>query len=381
MTKRSRTLKTVYNAISAFMLTVAAVTAFPVVAHAQYSHWMPFFDEWMNMKDLAPRGYVCHRISSPVTVDGSIEEAAWHYIPWTEYFADIEGDVKPVPYFRTQAKMAYDDEYFYFAADLEELHVWGTLTYHDAIIYHDNDFEIFIDPDNDNHHYYELEINALNTVWDLMLHKPYRDGGERDNDWEIPGLKTAVKVHGRLNDPNGNDAGWSIEFAIPWTVLAEFTDMPCPPHDGDRWRVNFSRVQYRFDIVDGAYTRKPGDRGENWVWSPPGVINMHCPEKWGYVMFSTGKPGTVAFVPEPTEPARMLLHTIYYAQRDLMRTHKRYAATLEELGAPLDKHKSISKGPSLELTPEGFRAFCTVNVKGQGKKTISIRQDSKITVE
>ena len=55
-----------------------------------------------------------------------------------------------------------------------------TLTEHDSVIFQDNDFEVFIDPDGDNHNYYEIEINALNTEWDLRLPKPYRDGRVRD---------------------------------------------------------------------------------------------------------------------------------------------------------------------------------------------------------
>ena len=31
------------------------------------------------------------------------------------------------------------------------------------MIFNDNDFEVFINPDGDNHEYYEFEINALNT--------------------------------------------------------------------------------------------------------------------------------------------------------------------------------------------------------------------------
>ena len=46
--------------------------------------------------------------------------------------------------------MLWDDTYFYVAAHLEEPHVWGTLTKHDTVIFQDNDFEIFIDPDGDN---------------------------------------------------------------------------------------------------------------------------------------------------------------------------------------------------------------------------------------
>ena len=54
----------------------------------------------------------------------------------------------------------------------------GTLTERDSIIFHDNDFEVFVDSDSDNHQYYEIEISALNTVWDLRLVTPYRFGGQ-----------------------------------------------------------------------------------------------------------------------------------------------------------------------------------------------------------
>jgi len=73
--------------------------------------------------------------------------------------------------------MLWDDTYFYVAAQLEEPDVWATLTQRDTVIFYDNDFEVFIDPDGDTHNYYELEVNAFGTLWDLMLLTPYRDGG------------------------------------------------------------------------------------------------------------------------------------------------------------------------------------------------------------
>ena len=39
---------------------------------------------------------------------------------------------------------------------LEEPKPWASLTLHDSVIFKDNDFEIFIDPDGDNHNYYEV---------------------------------------------------------------------------------------------------------------------------------------------------------------------------------------------------------------------------------
>ena len=84
----------------------------------------------------------------------------------------ISGRDRPVPRFRTRAKLLWDDEALYIAAQLEEPDVWATLTKRDTTIFRDNAFEVFIDPDGDTHHYYELEVNALGTVWDLLLVKP-----------------------------------------------------------------------------------------------------------------------------------------------------------------------------------------------------------------
>ena len=81
--------------------------------------------------------------------------------------------------------MLWDDTYFYIGAELVEPHLWATLTQHDSVIFHDNDFEVFIDPNGDNHEYYEFEINALGTGWDLLLPRPYqgrRQAGQQLGD-------------------------------------------------------------------------------------------------------------------------------------------------------------------------------------------------------
>ncbi|HSI73276.1 MAG TPA: carbohydrate-binding family 9-like protein, partial [Fimbriimonas sp.] len=119
-----------------------------------------------------PKTYICSRAVEPPSIDGNLEKQFWAHAPWTDDFVDILGDRMPKPRYRTRVKMLWDDEHLYIGAMLEEPHVWGTLTERDSVIFHDNDFEVFIDPDGDNHLYGELEINALNTVWDLLLVKP-----------------------------------------------------------------------------------------------------------------------------------------------------------------------------------------------------------------
>jgi hypothetical protein len=326
---------------------------------------------------VAPKGYVCYRSHGPIQIDGRLDDDAWKAAPWTDSFVDIEGNARPRPRFRTRAKLLWDDSYFYVAAMLEEPHVWGTLTKHDSVIFHDNDFEIFIDPDGDNHEYYEIEINALNTEWDLFLKRPYRDGGPAVNEWEIPCLKTAVHVEGTLNIPSDTDRGWSVEFAIPWNVLAEYSHRATPPKDGDQWRVNFSRVEWHHQIVDGQYRKVPNTPEDNWVWSPQGIIDMHCPERWGYIQFSTATLAEAAYRPDPAGPIRDRLMQIYHAQKVFNDKNNHWASKVEDLSLP-DAPGLPEHSVSLHLTPDGYEASITFSSPGATAQTWTIRQDSRI---
>jgi hypothetical protein len=278
-----------------------------------------------------PLAYVCYRAAQPIKIDGKLDDAAWAAAPWSDAFVDIEGGAKPKPRWKTRMKMLWDDQCLYIAAEMEEPHLWATYAEHDSVIFHENDFEVFLDPDGDNQNYCELELNARNTTWDLLLTKPYRDGGRAINAWEILGLKTAVHLDGTLNDPRDKDRGWTLEIAWPWKGLKELTSMPLPPRDGQQWRINFSRVEWDLDIVDGKYQKVKGKKEHNWVWSPQGVIDMHRPERWGYLQFSSAKPGSAVFRPDPDHHVRDQLHRIYYAQREHWAKTGTYADSLDAL--------------------------------------------------
>jgi hypothetical protein len=236
--------------------------------------------------DAPPQSYDCYRTPTPIQIDGKLDDPAWKSAPWTSDFVDILGSAKPHPRFRTRIKMLWDDDYLYVAADLQEPDVKAALTQHDSVIFQDNDFELFLKPLPDAAGYFEFEINALNTSWDLYLNKPYNQGGRADNSWDIPGLKTAVAIHGTLNQSADKDRGWTVEIAIPWSAYTSRQPVP-RPQPGSEWRANFSRVEWPKGIDGHAPSSNlPNQHLEdNWVWSPQGVINMHVPEKWGYLRF------------------------------------------------------------------------------------------------
>ncbi|RYD27089.1 MAG: hypothetical protein EOP86_25045 [Verrucomicrobiaceae bacterium] len=312
------------------------------------------------MRDIVPRGYICPHTDAAPGIDGKLDDAAWAKAPWTEDFVDIEGDAKPKPKYRTRAKMLWDETCFYIAAEMESPHVWATLTQHDSVIFADPDFEVFIDPDADSQKYYEFEMNALNTGWDLFMPKPYKDGGGADNSWEIPGLKTGAQVRGTLNDPSDTDSGWDVEIAIPWKVLAEHSKQAAPPQEGDQWRVGFSHVDWQVTVKDGKYVKVPGQPEYNWIWSAQGIIDMHRPERWGYVQFTRQPAESVKLVPDATRPARDMLQEVAYAQKDFSKRQGRWAASLEELGLTPAASELVTK-PVLKLTPAGFE--CTVALR------------------
>ena len=328
-----------------------------------------------------PRGYICYRASGPIKIDGHLDDPAWQAAPWTDDFVDIEGDRRPAPRYRTRVKMLWDDECLYIAAELEEPHVWATQTKHDSYIFlYDNDFEVFLNPDANSHLYAELEINALNTVWDLLLTMPYRDGGRALDAWEIDGLRTAVHVEGTLNDPSDRDHGWTIEIAWPWKGLQQISTRSVPPRDGDRWRINFSRVEWEHEIVEGRYRKvaKEVKDEANWVWSPQGVVNMHQPERWGYLQFSTAAPGTATFQPDPAGPAKHLLQEVHRAQHEYRKEHGAWARDLKALNFADLGPAELLESLRLETTASLFEVSVRVPCPDGKMQRWHIRQDARV---
>jgi hypothetical protein len=56
--------------------------------------------------------------------------------------------------------------------------------------------------------------------------------------------------------------------------------------------VDFSRVEWHIEIKDDRYQKVAGRKEDNWVWSPTGIIDMHRPENWGYVQFTSRTGGS-----------------------------------------------------------------------------------------
>ena len=107
---------------------------------------------------------------------------------------------------------------------------------------------------------------------------------------------------------------------------------------------------------------------------------MHRPEMWGYVQFSSATPGTTAFTPDSSWPARAFLYEAYYAQRAFKQAHGRYARTLAELGEqPSDGRLS---GPALVSKDDVGYVISVILTLPDGRKLQwHVDQDSSIGAE
>lgn len=320
------------------------------------------------------RHHIVYQTFSEIEIDGKANDPSWKHAAWTDDFIDIEGERMPTPLYRTRVKMLWDKKFLYILAEMEEPHVWAYYENRDQIVFHENDFEVFIDPNGDAQNYFEIEINAQNTIFDLFMPQPYRDGGTPLISWDTPGLKSSVYIEGTINDPTDTDNKWVVEMAIPFDAL-RLGSWDQTPKNGQLWKIDFSRVQWQTDKEDGVYERKKDPASgnflseNNWVWSAPGLINMHFPERWGILQFSTNPVNgeEVEFQHPLYQGLHKYLWLAYYKQKKYFAENGKYALDLMEISLPEKIKTDTIETCNLELfaTPHQFMLFLST---GNGAK-------------
>ena len=261
--------------------------------------------------------YTCYRASEPIVVNGNLAKSVWQNAPKSSRFVDMAAGTPG--YYDTRMAALWDDDFLYLAFWVEEPFVEARHTERDAIIFQENDVEVFIDGGDC---YYELEINALGTpyealfIWrdayardgrfdvpefDVLERRAFTFGGDYDRhptsfwdgthprgtrwaflDWDFPGLQVATHIDGTLNDHSDVDRGWTAEIALPWSGMAWLAnERNLPPKHGDSWRMFFGRFQ---KLNNAGQEVQPHPA---WVMSPHGIYDTHKPECFPYVTFST----------------------------------------------------------------------------------------------
>ncbi len=259
--------------------------------------------------------YVARKIDANFFVDGDLQKRVWQEATWSRSFIDMATGEKSE--FDTKSAILWSESHMYVAFYAEESDLRAEISERDSLIFLENDLELFIDGGDC---YYELEVNALNTIYEVFFiwrdsfpddsrfppevfnvlsQHAYTFGGDYDRsgehfwvgthprgtrwafrDFDMPGLETAVVLDGTLNEPENVDKGWSLEISIPWSSLAPLAgERSLPPAIGDQWRMFLGRFQKK--ILDGVQVTPHPASSLN----SHGVYDTHQPEKWSLVSF------------------------------------------------------------------------------------------------
>jgi hypothetical protein len=258
---------------------------------------------------------IATRLDGSIALDGRVDKPAWQAAEWSRRFVDMVDGTPGM--FHTRAAVRWNDEHLFVAFTAEEPFLRATQTERDSIVFLDNDLEVFIDGGDC---YYELEVNAANTVYEVLfvwrdallpgsrfdtpefdVHQAtaYTFGGDYDRTggsfwkgthprgtrwaftgYDMPGLRTAVHLDGTLNDDTDIDRGWSVEIAIPWASLALLAGgRRVPPAPGDVWTMFLGRFQ-RLVVSGQEVQPHPA-----MALDSHGVYDTHQPERWSRVRF------------------------------------------------------------------------------------------------
>jgi len=183
------------------------------------------------------------RATAAPTIDGILDEPVWagegttlvgslHGEPWPDPSAGRpRGSAGAV-------HLAWDEQALYAAATFADRDVWATMTEQDDPLWKEEVFELFVFGEPRAQRYLELQVSPRGVTFDAKF-ETYRKGQE---DWDSQ-WTTAVDLRGTLNNRKDRDEGWSVEVAVPWSEICEYTQAPCPPVAGATLRINAFRFE------------------------------------------------------------------------------------------------------------------------------------------
>src|SRR5262249_9333793 len=113
------------------------------------------------------RSAECRWASGPIKIDGALDEAAWQKADVLKVFAVYWEHRSPKT--ATKARLLWDDNHLYFAAELEDSDLYADVTQRNGMTWTNDVFELFFKPSIRKLAYYEFQVNAANTQLELFL--------------------------------------------------------------------------------------------------------------------------------------------------------------------------------------------------------------------
>ncbi|WP_460973342.1 carbohydrate binding family 9 domain-containing protein [Spirosoma migulaei] len=250
-----------------------------------------------------------NRATSPVIVDGNVEEPAWQTAEVASDFWMVLPMDTSRARVRTDVRMTYDDHNVYLSAicyhgDVPGPYMVESLRRDWAFVKNDN-FIFFMDTFDDQTNGFTFGTNAAGAQWDGLLYEGGKANLSWDNKWT-----SVVRNHADR---------YVIELAIPFKTIRYKKGIT-------RWGINFSRQDLKTT--------------EKSSWTP---IQRQFPTA------SLALTGVLIWDQPPPQPGPNI-SIIPYALSGLTRDYQNGVPTKGKFDAGLDAKVAVTSSLNLDLT-------------------------------
>jgi len=168
-----------------------------------------------------------HRATSPIKIDGVLDEEAWQKAEVaTDFYMVLPMDTSAARV-RTEVRMTYDNEHLYLIATCFHLlpgRYFVESLRRDFTFGKNDNFLLFMDTFDDQTNGFSFGANAAGAQWDGIMY----EGGKVDLSWDNKWTSATAK----------DDEKWVFEAAIPFKSIRYKKGIT-------RWGINFSRLDLK----------------------------------------------------------------------------------------------------------------------------------------
>ena len=194
-----------------------------------------------------PVDFECRWAKTAPVIDGQLDDEVWKSAQLIDTFTlPWLGEKKRPAKTATRARLMWDQEYLYFAADLDDGDLFADITEQDGMTWYNDVFELFFKPDVNKSAYYEFQVNAAGTVMDVLMPAREQKAYEKYRKVDEFNIVAKVKLRGTLNKRDDKDNGWTVEARMPWSGFAKTGGRPAA---NDIWK--FTLCRYDYDVSFG----------------------------------------------------------------------------------------------------------------------------------
>jgi hypothetical protein len=183
---------------------------------------LPQFEALQQLAPPSP--YSIEKRRGEISIDGKLDEAAWQRATPMPIRYDR---LKKVAGEAATVRLLWDEKFLYAAFQVPDTNILAPKVERDGPVWRSDCVELFLMPNRHAGVYWEIEISATGDIYDALCTK-YSDRWSSDMKVEksFQGLQFGRMLRGTPNQSNDRDAGYTMEVAVPFDQLPDFSRSP-----------------------------------------------------------------------------------------------------------------------------------------------------------